>query len=117
MLRLKAAPPVPDEPWLALLPGSGSEEKNWPEEKWAQLIAHLARAASLRFLIVGGEAEGNQLERLAAPLPPERCRIARSLPLPELGVLLQRCAGFIGHDSGISHLAAAVGLHFRLAGA
>ena len=30
--------------------------------------------------------------------------------MPELGVLLQRCAGFIGHDSGISHLAAAVGL-------
>jgi len=30
--------------------------------------------------------------------------------LPELAQMLQQCAGFIGHDSGISHLAAAVGL-------
>jgi len=39
-----------------------------------------------------------------------RSRVAQSLPLPELAVLLQGCAAFVGHDSGISHLAAAVGL-------
>jgi heptosyltransferase-2 len=36
--------------------------------------------------------------------------VARSLPLAELARLLEQCVGFVGHDSGISHLAAALGL-------
>ena len=104
-LDFKASAPLLDEPWLALLPGSSSEAKNW-----AELITRLARAAALRFLLVGGEAEVGRMDRLSALLPAGRFRVARSLPLPELGALLQRCVGFIGHDSGISHLAAAVGL-------
>jgi heptosyltransferase-3 len=32
------------------------------------------------------------------------------LPLAELARRLQSCVGFVGHDSGITHLAAAVGL-------
>ena len=35
--------------------------------------------------------------------------MAENLPLPALGALLARCREFLGHDSGISHLAAAVG--------
>jgi heptosyltransferase-2 len=67
---------------------------------------------STRFnlLLVGGEAEGERLQRLAAALPPARTRVAQDLPLPVLATLLAGCSGFIGHDSGISHLAAAVGL-------
>ena len=61
-------------------------------------------------LLVGGEAEGNRLAELAAPLPSSRVRIAQSQPLPELASTLRTCLGFVGHDSGITHLAAAVGL-------
>ena len=34
----------------------------------------------------------------------------RSVALPELAARLAGCAGFMGHDSGISHLAAALGI-------
>ena len=95
---------------LALHPGSGSERKNWEEGKWAELLQHLVEATDIELLIVGGEAEGERLQRLAAALPPARTRVAQSLPLPELARRLAGCRGFIGHDSGISHLAAAVGL-------
>lgn len=95
---------------LALHPGSGGEHKNWPEPKWAQLLQHLINETNFNLLLVGGEAEGERLQRLSAALPPTRLRVAQSRPLPELARLLQRCACFIGHDSGISHLAAAVGL-------
>jgi heptosyltransferase III len=61
-------------------------------------------------LLVGGEAEGERLQRLAAALPPTRLRVAQSLPLANLASLLAGCAGFVGHDSGISHLAAALGV-------
>ena len=61
-------------------------------------------------LLVGGEAEGQRLKRLAASLPTGRCEVAQSLPLTDLAQRLGSCVGFVGHDSGISHLAAALGL-------
>jgi heptosyltransferase-2 len=95
---------------LALHPGSGSEKKNWPEQNWAELLNYLVTQSSMKLLLVGGEAEGERLRRLAATLPPNRAQVAQSLPLPELGQLLAKSAGFVGHDSGVSHLAAAVGV-------
>ncbi len=115
--RLRIADPLPARKpdsatrrWLALHPGSGSERKNWPEARWAELLQHLANFTPFDLLLVGGEAEGDRLKRLAATLPPARTRVAQSLPLAELARRLASCRGFIGHDSGISHLAAAVGL-------
>jgi heptosyltransferase-2 len=109
-LRLSPYPTILDQ--IALHPGSGSEEKNWPEAKWAGLLQHLLRNTSSRLLLLGGEAEGDRLVRLlrvVAP-DPERVQVAQNLPLVELARLMQKCAAFIGHDSGISHLAAALGL-------
>ena len=97
-------------PAIALHPGSGSEKKNWPEAKWTELIAWLTGSTKLDLLLVGGEAEGKRLQRLAAAVPTERRQVAQGLPLPDLARRLQSCAAFVGHDSGISHLAAALGL-------
>jgi heptosyltransferase-3 len=97
-------------PVVALHPGSGSEKKNWPEEKWADLLQHLLSTSNSNVLLAGGEAEGERLQRLAAALSPSRVKVAQSLPLTELGRLLQGCSVFVGHDSGISHLAAALGV-------
>jgi heptosyltransferase-2 len=95
---------------LALHPGSGSEKKNWPEARWAELLQHLLNTTAWHLLLIGGEAEGERLQRLAAALLPTRVRVAQSLPLAELAYKLERCSGFIGHDSGITHLSAALGL-------
>ncbi len=106
--------PDPEAPgpgrWIAAHPGSGSDSKNWPERRWADLLAAILEHSDRRILLVGGEAEGDRLQRLAAPLPPARVRVARSLPLDVLAALLRACELFVGHDSGITHLAAAVGL-------
>ncbi|MGA2180007.1 MAG: glycosyltransferase family 9 protein [Verrucomicrobiota bacterium] len=95
---------------LTLHPGSGSEKKNWPEAKWAGLIQQIMATTNWNLLLVGGEAEGERLRRLAAALPPARCSFAQGLPLAELAQRIQSGAAFVGHDSGITHLAAAVGL-------
>lgn len=106
-LSLNSPPPLNQ---LALHPGSGSERKNWPEKYWAELLHQLAAQTPLHFLLVGGEAEGDRLERLASALPTARHTLARNLPLPELALRLRASRAFLGHDSGITHLAAAVGL-------
>jgi heptosyltransferase-2 len=96
--------------WLAVHPGSGSEKKNWPEENWGALIADLVRCTDLHLLMIGGEAEAGRCERLSGAIPVARVQFARNLPLWELAHWLKQCSGFVGHDSGISHLAAALGL-------
>jgi heptosyltransferase III len=95
---------------LAIHPGSGSEQKNWAEDRWGNLIRSLLSETTLQLLLVGGEAEGSRLTRLQRQIPPERGRVADSLELLQLAQLLGGCAAFLGHDSGIMHLAAALGL-------
>ena len=95
---------------IALHPGSGSESKNWPEASWVKLIEYLVSSTELHLLLLGGEAEGERLRRLAARIRVERLTVAQSLALTEVAHLLQRSAIFVGHDSGVTHLAAAVGL-------
>jgi heptosyltransferase-2 len=99
-------------PFLALHPGSGSVRKNWPLERWRELISALL-ASDRRLLMVGGEADSATLAALEAAFP-DRLTFARDLALPQLAAVLARCATFVGHDSGISHLAAAVGVPCRL---
>jgi ADP-heptose:LPS heptosyltransferase len=61
-------------------------------------------------LVIGGEAEGDRLQRLANGMPSDRLEIAQHIPLPELASRLAKCAGYVGHDTGMTHLAAALGL-------
>ncbi len=91
---------------VAIHPGAGGAAKVWPTERWRAVIEALrARADAPAILLVGGEAD----EAALAALSPLADVVAANLPLPELGALLARCSLFLGHDSGVSHLAAAAG--------
>lgn len=86
-----ARPRLPVPRWnggfLALHPFSGSEPKNWPLERFIELAGRL-----------GGEwCEGPE---------PRRYRFG---DLGELARWLAGAAAYVGNDSGITHLAAAVG--------
>ncbi len=97
-------------PIIAIHPGSGSEAKNWPIERWEELGTKLLdRSREFSMIVFGGEADGKKLEALRRTLPPDRAKFAQDLPLPTVAAIAEACALFIGHDSGISHLAAAVG--------
>jgi heptosyltransferase-2 len=108
--RLMAQPITRGLPTIAVHPGSGSERKNWPENKWKELLTRFIDQTSCEILLIGGDAESERLSRLATALPPQRFELARNLPLPDLARMLAGCAFFVGHDSGITHLACAVGL-------
>ncbi len=102
--------PDTSPPTVGFHPGSGSEWKNWPERKWHELISRLLNETQCLLVLVGGEAEGSRLDRLAAGRSSPRLQLARHLPLVDLARRLAGCTAFVGHDSGISHLAAALGL-------
>ena len=99
---------LPDQGVVAFHPGSGGASKLWPVAGWEQIMTWTAQQR-LSGLIISGPAEQAPNAHLAhaAHLPP--WPRVQNLPLPYLAALLARCQVVVGHDSGITHLAAAVG--------
>lgn len=99
---------LPEDGVIALHPGSGGVAKRWPPERFATLAIQ-ARDSGYTPLLLAGEADAEVvaavLERAAQPLP-----VARGLDVAALAALLTRCAGYIGNDSGVSHLAGMIGV-------
>lgn len=86
---------------IAIHVGSGSEKKNWPLEHWQKLADEFP---GHEIVFITGEAEQERGIKPASHLS------WHALPLPELATRLGTCSAFLGHDSGISHLAAACGV-------
>ncbi len=90
-----------DHPRIAIHVGSGSEKKNWPLDHWLQVANSFPNS---EVIFITGEAEAERGTH------PTGHTLWHSLPLPELAARLSTCTAFFGHDSGISHLAAACGV-------
>jgi ADP-heptose:LPS heptosyltransferase len=118
--RELAAPEPSTTPCYLLHLGSGSEAKTWPAERWLQVLQALnhQHQHAVRLIFITGEAEAERGLTAALNQPDWAALKGESwhgLALPELAERLQTlvAAGggrFLGHDSGISHLAAACGL-------
>ncbi|MBM3852197.1 MAG: glycosyltransferase family 9 protein [Verrucomicrobia bacterium] len=106
-------PATPSRTGTAVHPGSGSPHKNWPVDRWLALIPRLPPPVT----VVLGEAELPVWERLPFSTLESATGFARfdgparliNPTLPALAHHLARSRVFLGHDSGISHLAAACG--------
>ena len=99
---------TPPRPLIAVHPGSGGESKVWPVANWLELCRWVIAEQKGHVLLIGGEADQANVELLRSRLPAEKIQLANKLKLPQLGAVLEQATLFIGHDSGISHLAAAV---------
>ncbi|MCX5614245.1 glycosyltransferase family 9 protein [Bombella saccharophila] len=105
-----AATLLPDEGvWLALAITAGTEHKIWPVESFAT-FARQMQARGFRPLLVYGP--GEREARLAAPvraLLPNVLDIGGGqYSLAQVAALIARCSLFVGGDSGLMHLAAAL---------
>lgn len=98
---------------LGIHPGSGGMQKCWPPTAFAELITALwQRNVAVR--LFAGPAEMTRLptilHHLAPPPQPSQLRILQHAPLVEVARQLQDCDGYLGNDSGITHLAGLLGL-------
>ena len=100
-LAQRIAPPPTRR--IAIHPGSGSPQKNWPLERWLELVTWLRSTHQAELLIITGEAESSATRLAFAPLG----AAAHQLPLETLIREFSTCRLFLGNDSGISHLGAA----------
>ena len=95
---------------VLLHPGSGSIKKNRPVAEWAALARRL-KEDGRKVRVVLGEAEVERLDEAeVAELSEHAADVQRPADLSELLFLMRGAGGYVGHDTGPTHLAAAVGL-------
>lgn len=108
-----AAPPLAadwllaDKPYTVLLTGTSRADKLWPEDHWQTLMQALSGAGLGLALPAGSAEERRRATRLAAMVP--GALAAPSLTVAQLAGLCAGAALVVGLDTGLTHLAAALG--------
>jgi predicted lipopolysaccharide heptosyltransferase III len=97
----------PGQPFALIHPAAAFDTKTWAAVNFARVVEHLA-ARGLASVAVAGPGEERVIDEVrahtAAPLAG-----FNDLSLPELTALAARSSIFVGNDSGVAHIAAAVG--------
>ena len=95
-------------PLLVVHPGAGARWKLWAVENQARVIRQVIRDTDTQVLIHQGPADQEIAEALFRVVDAGTLRLVEP-ELPLLAAILARAAAYFGVDSGVSHLAAAVG--------
>src|SRR5262245_43022050 len=90
-------------------PGAGGRGKRWSAEGFAQVLAPLCARTDITVVLHEGPADADAVTALSARLGGS-ARLLPGLSLVELAGALTHATAYLGNDSGISHLAAAVGV-------
>jgi ADP-heptose:LPS heptosyltransferase len=98
-------------PVLAIAPIAAASQKTWPPERFAELIQTLRSGpcAGWRVALFGGPGDDAKAQALIAALP-DALKVFGEPDLLAVAASLKCCDAFIGNDSGLSHLASAIGL-------
>jgi ADP-heptose:LPS heptosyltransferase len=97
------------QPIVVVHPGSGSEAKRWPVENFAAVIEVLETQLRVRTIVVAGYADADVVARLLSMIHTAQPLVAENWPLLPTAALIGQATVFVGHDSGLTHLAAALG--------
>lgn len=102
-------------PVLAVGPTANWPGKQWPADRFAETVMRLTAATGIlphaRVAVFGSPAERVAAEPVLAAIPPERrIDLVGGVDLPGVAACLGRCALYVGNDSGLMHMAAAMGL-------
>jgi heptosyltransferase-1 len=94
-------------PFALLLTMTSRRSKLWPKERWKEVCAALAARGVTPVLPWGSDPERRRCERIARKVP--AAVVPRRMSLAELARLMQRARCVAGVDTGLAHLAAALG--------
>ncbi len=99
--------PVEPRAYCVLLHATSRADKLWPEQAWQGLGEELARQGYISILPWGDAAERARSERIARALP--GAVVPPALGILAMAGLLAGAHAVIGVDTGLTHLAAALG--------
>jgi lipopolysaccharide heptosyltransferase III len=94
---------------VAFAPGSKMQAKKWPEDRFEHVgLALLHCFPDLRLVVVGGPGEKPLGDRLCRAWGDRAINLSGALSVWESAAMLERCALYVGNDTGTMHLAASV---------
>jgi hypothetical protein len=93
---------------IVLHPGAGSKIKRWPVSRFTEFARRVLLEDRRRLLIVEGSAERGLAGQIARALPADRAAVFDSMSLNLLAAVVAHGNLFVGNDSGVAHLAAAL---------
>jgi heptosyltransferase-3 len=105
-IRLPARPPGASA--VVVHAGSGGAWKQWPPDRFAEAIAEVTARHAVAVIVHQGPADRAAVDAVLARLDRPVERLVEP-ELPDLAAILSGARAYLGGDSGISHLAAAVG--------
>ena len=109
LLRPDAPPAwVPAERYVVMLHAASRPAKRWPDDRWIELGQMLAAQGDAAIFPGGTEAERAAAQRIAAQVP--RALAAPAMSILEAAALLGHAEGVVGVDTGLTHLAVALGV-------
>jgi lipopolysaccharide heptosyltransferase II len=94
---------------IGVAPGARWPTKRWPAARFAALTARLASTPGRRVVVVGSDDERALAAEVAAAAPERAAALAGTLDLLATAAVLARCAAVVTGDSGLLHVAEAVG--------
>jgi ADP-heptose:LPS heptosyltransferase len=95
---------------IAIAPVASSALKRWPLPQVGALMQRLMRDDGWHMLLFGIEsADHEALTTLTAALPPHVYHHVEPCHLQQTAALIARCRAFLGNDTGLAHISAAVG--------
>ncbi len=100
--------PLTGRALLAIGPGANWERKIWPWRRYAELGTRLADACS-GLVLLGSRQDKGLGDSIRATVSLPCINLCGRTTLLEAAAVLERCGLFIGNDSGLGHLASAVG--------
>jgi len=108
-LEAPAAAPAwaPRQGYVVALHAASRREKRWPDERWTALAQRLDREGLATVFPGGTAAERQDAQRLARAAPGGV--LAPAFDLLEAAALLAHARAVVGVDTGLTHLAVALG--------
>lgn len=106
--RLKGGSITAGQSFVVMHPGSGGTNKIWPLSRWRLFCERWIRERPERLVTVLGPADEPVREFAAEMARKADLRVIEGLSLPELAALLSLARGYVGNDSGVTHLAGAM---------
>lgn len=104
---------LPDDltrPVIAIAPGALHSNKAWPVDRYMVLSKWIVQTFQARLIIVGGIKDRKLGNIIVKGLPDASViDVTGKTTLRQTAALLERCYLYVGNDTGVKHMAAAMG--------